>query len=256
MADLLERGETEQLTAAQAFEAELALCQGRLSEAVRWADGCSPQQPEVHYGFYVPALTWSRVRLAQGSPESLDQAADSLARLQSFFESIHSTRFAIEIRALQALVHDARGEAGDAADCLREAVALAQPGRFVRLFVDLGPEMARLLKGLRLDEEGERYVGRVLSAFVDQKRAKAVDPEASAAPAVNHPALVEPLTERELEVLGLLARKLSNRAFGSELFISPGTVKRHTENIYQKLGTHGRREAVAEALRLGVLSAG
>ena len=215
-----------------------------------------PQPPEVHYGFYVPALTWSRVRLAQRSPESLDRAADSLARLQSLFESIHNTRFVIEIRALQALLLDARGEADEAADYLCEAAGLAQPGGFVRLFVDLGPDLARMLKGLDLDEEGERYVGRVLSAFVDQKRIGSVDPNAPRTPAPDHPALVEPLTERELEVLDRLARKLSNREIGSELFISPGTVKRHTENIYQKLGTHGRREAVAEALRLGVLTAG
>ena len=253
--ELLERGHTETLTAAQAFEAELALRQGRLSQAAKWADSSTPHRPETHYGFYVPALTWCRVRLAQRTPKSHDEAADLLSRLLCFFESIHNTRFVIEIRALQALLHDARSESDESEDCLREAVALGQPGGFIRLYVDLGPDLARLLKILELDSEGERYVGRVLSAFVDQKRATSGDSRRSQAPVMDHPALVEPLTEREFEVLNMLARKLSNREIGSELYISPGTVKRHTENIYQKLGSHGRREAVAEALRLGILSA-
>lgn len=255
LGDLLERGVSAQVPVARALVAELALRQGRHSEAVKWARTFESGTSALHYGSYVPHLTAARAWLAEGTTAALDRANELLVRLNDFFSSIHNVRFTIEARALLALMHDARGDAEAARSLLGEAVKQAQPGGYIRLFVDLGPELARLLGSLELDEEGQRYVGRVLAAFVRPTGSPREDarPEARAG---SHPALVEPLSERELEILGLFARKLSNKEIGSQLFISPGTVKRHAENIYQKLGTHGRRQAVAEAQRLGILPGG
>ena len=93
------------------------------------------------------------------------QADSLLTRLEAVLAGIHNIRFLIEMLALQALFHDAQGDEPAAREVLGRAVALAQPGGFIRLFVDLGPGLARLLNRLDLDAEGLRYVGRILAAF-------------------------------------------------------------------------------------------
>ena len=120
----------------------------------------------------------------------------------------------------------------------------AQPSGFIRLFVDLGPGLARLLSGLELDAEGLRYVSEILSAFDADGKAQTVE------------APNRVLTRREVEILGLLANELSNKQISEQLCISAATVKRHTENIYRKLGVHGRRKAVAKAVELNVIRTG
>jgi LuxR family maltose regulon positive regulatory protein len=113
----------------------------------------------------------------------------------------------------------------------------------------MGPTVSRLLDRVRGDEEMLKYVGEIKAAFRDDQ------PEAGATGPTRRSgyATLETLTSRELEVLGFLARHLTNREIGSELFISPETVKRHTKNIYLKLSVGGRREAVAKAVGLGIL---
>jgi LuxR family maltose regulon positive regulatory protein len=199
--------------------------------------------------FYEPRLTLSRALIANGSAESLERAASLLARLETFYEGIHNTRFLIETLALRALLHDARGDEPAAREALARAVSLAQPGGFIRLFVDLGPGLIKVLNSLELEEEGQRYVGRILAAFQADRESQAGGPleqrttQMSAA-----------MTNRELEILGLLADRLSRQEIADRLCISTATVKRHAENIYTKLGVPGRRQAVAKARDLGVLS--
>ena len=159
LGELLERGISAQVPVAQALVAELALRQGRHSEAVQWARTFEPGSPSFHYGIYVPELTLARALLAEGTSQSQDQASALLERQGEFFASIHNVRFAIEVRALQALAQDPRGEPAAAREHLAEAVRLAQPGGYVRLFVDLGPDIARLLNSLDLDEEGAAIRG-------------------------------------------------------------------------------------------------
>jgi LuxR family maltose regulon positive regulatory protein len=158
----------------------------------------------------------------------------------------HNTRFLIETLALQALVYDARRERSAALEALKQAVALAEPGGVIRVFVDLGPKMAALLHVLATGRTPPGFVAKLLEAFPAARL-----PE----PAVRQASLIEPLSDRELEVLGLLAERLSNKEIARELSISPMTVKRHTVNIYQKLLVQGRREAVARAIALGILPA-
>ena len=114
----------------------------------------------------------------------------------------------------------------------------------IRVFVDLGPKMAALLHQLAAQRAAPGFIARLLDAFPAAR-----SPE----PAPRQAGLIEPLSERELEVLALLAQRLSNKEIARELSISPMTVKRHTVNIYQKLLVSGRREAVAKAVALGIL---
>ncbi len=148
----------------------------------------------------------------------------------------------IDIQALRAL---ALSDPDAALDALQQALNLAEPEGYVRLFLDLGEPMQALLKRVAARGIAPRYVSRLLAAF---------DPSRQVASKTPQP-LIEPLTDRELEVLHLLAEDLSNREIGERLFISLPTVKSHTRNIYGKLGVNDREEAVTRGQALGILPA-
>ena len=240
------------LPLAEAFRAELAVMQGDLGAANSWASRIGFHVPlSLMAFFYAPQLTPPKILLAQDTPASREQAAEALARLYDFVTTTHNTRFTIEVLALQALLQDAQGDERAALALLGQAVLLAEPGGFIRLFADLGPRMAGLLARLRQTGVAPDYTGQILQAFAEPTPAA---PNQTTAVAPAGPLeLIEPLTDREREVLALLAQRLSNKEIAQALVISPQTVKRHATNLYQKLQVSGRREAVAKATRLGLL---
>jgi LuxR family maltose regulon positive regulatory protein len=125
----------------------------------------------------------------------------------------------------------------------------AEPEGFVRVFVDEGPPMARLLYEALTRGIAPDYARRLLAAFPVAEPEQA-DPSKTRAPKSG---LIEPLSERELKVLQLIAAGLTNPEIASRLFLSLNTVKAHSRNIYGKLGAHSRTQAVARARALGVL---
>jgi LuxR family maltose regulon positive regulatory protein len=241
---LLAIGNSTLVQRAQAYQADLAVRQGRLSEALAWAHYIDPEPFEANTLFFEPRLTLAKVLIVEGEKTSLESAAVLLQRLEAFYAGIHNSRFLIEVLALQALVCAAQGDEPTASERLTRAVHLARPGGFIRLFVDLGPALASLLNGLDLETGESRYVARILSAFSGDGKTQTVE------------VLDHALTKREVEILGLLAGELGNKQISDQLCISAATVKRHTENIYQKLGVHGRRNAVAKALTLSIVHTG
>ena len=148
--------------------------------------------------------------------------------------------------ALQALVHDAHGDDNAARTALEGAIGLAKSSGFIRVFLDLGPRMAVLLERLRARGVAREYLDDIL-------RAAPMTQQVSRSTTVPAQGL---LTKRETEILECLAQRLSNKEIALELFVAPVTVKRHTSNIYEKLGVKGRREAVAEAIALKLLPPG
>ncbi len=172
-------------------------------------------------------------------------------KLREFVETTHNTRYLIEVLALQALLQERQGQRQSALELLEQAVVLAEPGGFIRLFVDLGPPLDQLLDRLRWQEGAKGsvavdYVTQILNAFEAKAGGQTADATSSSP-------LVDPLTPRELQVLALLGRHLTNKEIAAELVISTGTVKTHTLNIYRKLGVRKRREAVARAQELNIL---
>jgi LuxR family maltose regulon positive regulatory protein len=171
------------------------------------------------------------------------QASRSLADLLHAAEAAGRMKSAIKILALQALVFHSQGDSEEALSALERALSLAEPEGYVRTFIDEGEPMARLLRLALSQGIAPNYVARVLSAF---------DEEAELTPPAME-SLIEPLTERELEVLRLIVAGLSNPDIAEELFIAVSTVKSHVNHIYGKLGVESRTQAVVTAQELGLL---
>ncbi len=192
-------------------------------------------------------LTRARVHLAQGDPSA------ALAVLEPYRRRVEDQTWADEqlrTMILQAVAFDALGERARAVELLDAALAVAEPGGFIRIFVDEGAPMARLLYEALSQGVRPGYVRQLLAAF-------AVDDPEQATPARTRGAgagLAEPVSEREREVLSLIAEGLSNQEIAARLYLSPHTVKAHARNIYAKLGASSRTQAVAKGRALGYLS--
>ena len=252
----------------EATRVRLWLAQGELAQAADWAseNGLRLEQEQAMLGTHVrnlALLTLARVYLAQ-CDTGRDSALPLLQRVLRRAESEGRTGVVIETLALQALAFAYRGDNARAITTLEQALALAEPEGYVRLFVDEGPPMARLLQRAAERSAWSSYAQRLLSAF---PLPPSSEPETtpgeyhepaehtlhSSGVAPPSSPLVEPLTARELEVLRLLAMGASNREIGDHLVISAGTVKAHLHRIYGKLDVHNRTEAAAWARTFGLL---
>jgi LuxR family maltose regulon positive regulatory protein len=178
---------------------------------------------------------------AMGLLERLLQAAEEGGRMGSV----------IEILVLQTLAHEAQGESPSALVSLERALTLAEPEGYVRVFVDEGGPMAQLLSEAAAHRIMPDYTGKLLAVLEAEKRKSEDRSYLSPAPTA-HP-LTEPLSQRELEVLRLIAQGLSNREISERLFLAVITVKGHNRNIFRKLQVRRRTEAVARARELGLL---
>lgn len=248
-----EQGNLAFLPVMHSFQARLALQQGDLASALRWAQAVNldpPLGPLID--FELPLLTHAKILLAESSPTSLAQALNDLAQLRQVAEFTHNTIRLIEILAVQALVEAAQGETEPALATLQRSVLLAKPGRCIRTFVDLGPALAGLLYALAKRGIETEYLGELLAAF--PASLQTLDP-AQQVRRTAQAQLIEPLTERESEVLLHLQHDLPNKVIARKLNISALTVKKHTVSLYQKLSVQSRQQAVARARALGILPA-
>jgi LuxR family maltose regulon positive regulatory protein len=245
----LNTGNSPLLQLATAFKAELALRQGRLAESVQWAKNYEPEPFTTAHRFYVPQLTLARILLARNTPGSREQAVGLLSRLHDFYGSIHNNYCLMNVLALQALLSFRLGDEPAAEKKLARALTLAEPGGFIRMFKDLGTEMAGLLMKQAKKDPASDYSRRLQQAFQKDGRDTDVKPTAvpEADPVVKVSArLKNILTSREQEILELFIQRLSNQEIADSLYIAPSTVKRHTANIYRKLDVNNRREAVSK----------
>ena len=257
----------------EAFRARLALLQGGLETATSWARTAevSWSRGPVPY-LEMPLITRTQILVAQNTPTSLQQANDLVRQGLAVVQHIHHNWRTLELLALQALVLAGLDQAEASLATLERSLNLAAHGGFVRTFVDLGPPMAELLerlqRGRALSEPLRTYVQSLLAAFPPTTQCTLARPFPSTTqapqtmrpsqPALSPPRppvtqLVEPLTDREREILVLLAERLSNKEIAHLLAVSPFTVKNHLSTIYQKLGVSGRRQAVNRAERAGLL---
>jgi LuxR family maltose regulon positive regulatory protein len=246
-----------------AFQAFQAARQGKLDEAFTWVVGANraaQSLPIPH--FFAPGVAMAAILVRLGTPACLAEADQMLKHLERFLAASHNSRLLIEVLTLKALLRAACQQQADALEALSEAVALAQPGRMVRVFLDADGALDLLLDTLSLTEKEAEFVAKIRRERAHARRAHnqsgAVAPasrHASAPAAVlvqpHHPDLIELLTLRELEVLRLLALRLTNKEIAQALGISVGTVKQHTRSVFSKLHAVNRRDAIVQARNMG-----
>ncbi len=230
----------------------LWLSVGDLAAAVRWARASGLRvDGELCYPHDLHHINLARVLVAQGAQQPsgpyLDEALALLARLLEAAETAGWTNETIKVLILQALALEARGDSDEALFALSHALALAEPGGYVRTFIDEGALMAKLLSQIIVTRSNHACYARKLLAALEGGTTVAQQPTISLLP------LVEPLSERELQVLRLLTTNLSSTEIAQELFVAKSTVRTHIKNIYQKLDVHRRTDAVQRAQELGLL---
>ena len=238
-----------------ACKARLHLAEGNVMAAMAWAEeaGLTPED-ELHYNttekFPTAAelayLTYARVLLAYGqhsaSAHHLQAAQRLLTRLESATRAGGRTLRQMEALLLQALVWQAQEEQSQALDCLQQALNTPCQGSYIRLFLDEGTAIASLLSAVASKGICAGKAASLRAQFETQKpKQSLVQP------------LMEPLSDREREILTYLATGMTNQAIADELYVSLAAVKWHARNIYGKLVVKNRTQAVAKARELGIL---
>jgi LuxR family maltose regulon positive regulatory protein len=237
------------------------VAQGRLAEALDWAraQGLSAHD-ELSYLHEFEHITLARVLLAHAksdhSGHSVREAIGLLDRLLAAAQAGERTGRVIEILVLQALAHQVRDDVPAALAPLSRALALAEREGYIRLFVDEGPPLTHLLREAAVRNIMPDYTGTLLATFPRTEGQELGTESLQPARSVLSPqssALVEPLSQRELEVLRLFNTELSGPEIARELVIGLSTVRTYTKSIYGKLNVNSRRAAVKRATELGLI---
>ncbi len=237
-----------------ARQARVWLAQGDVASAARWAREYETSEDYRRYPRHLERITIARVLLAEGRT---DEAFDFIEELLVDVRSAGMKAYEMVLLTLLALASERRGDTGLALEYLRGALALAEPEGFVRVFLDEGPPMAALLRRLIQESRDggdgdasnggpEGYAGRLLERF-----ALEAPPSGNGGPR-GAPG-IEPLSDRETEVLALVADGRTNAQIAGELYLSVGTVKAHVHHIFGKLLVRNRSQAVARARELHML---
>jgi len=241
------------LEGLRSFLARLALESSNLDRATYWLAGVAPTRKSIAgYDSENPLLTRAHVLVARASPDALDEASVAVACAVEAAEARHVVGYIVKGLAVRALIERSRGDNGRAARSIARALEIAEPGRFTRAFVDLGPPLTSLLADLASRGGLPKGGARVLDVCRAESGARVFSlsgrDQATPKP-------VETVTWRELDVLQLMDGHLTNKEIARRLGIGEETVKKHAASIYSKLEAKGRREAVARAYDLGILRA-
>lgn len=239
----------------EAHQARIWAMQGKLSEAAQWAEtrglwesaaadsGDTASGDLLYPSRYLRDIEFSVLaRLLIGQHRTRDGLA-ILERLLPPMELAGQWGSVIEIQVLRALALQAMGDATQAVSALEQALSLARPEGYVRIFADEGEPMADLLRQAAARGVAPEYVGQLLAAIRTEE----------SLPPSDVPGLIEPLSERELEVLRLIVAGLSNQEIAEELVLAVSTIKWHINNLYGKLGVGSRTQAIARARDLKLL---
>lgn len=256
--DLQARGREEMDTASA--RARIMLMQGNQEGAERWTNlyiDLPPTQSLLPW-MEIPQMTRARIFIARNKPGDIEATMGILDTIGEIAETTFNNRMIIEVLALRALALLNRGDSAGAAATLIRSVEMARRGLFTRVYVDMGPQMHKLLQQIAGRGPIAITVGRILAAFQDNENSQAMAVPSAISPAGTRPdnsdsELHEHLTPRELEVLILMSEPISLKVIASRLNISYGTARRYTINLYSKFGVHSRWEAVDAAIRKGII---
>ncbi len=203
------------------------------------------------FNIELPRLTYITVLLAQDTSVKIQEALQKIQAIGHIAEKTRNIPQSIRIRILQAIAYKKSNKLKQARASLQEAVELALPGNWIYPFVEAAAEIRELLDDISDNEKHSEFI-----STIQEKHSVLKAPSVPPGPPINNGLMshqLDPLTNRELDILNLLAERLSNKEIAARLYISEATVKRHTITIYQKLDVHKRREAVARAKAMEIL---
>lgn len=244
----------------RALEALIHLRRGNLSFINSWVETCGlSANDKPNYETELEHLTFSRWLMAT---EKAEKALPLLQLLRSSAEEGSRQRIVIETLVLQAMAHKAAGNENKAVKTLQEALKLGKPENFIRSFTDEGEEVNSLLQTI-LKQQGKtwetespqmlNYVLTLIKSFGETTIQKLTPTAPTQSEELPWWYQNDPLSEREIEVISLVAQGLSNQQIGDKLFIAAGTVKRHINNIYSKLDVHSRVQAIELTRKFGLI---
>ena len=255
-AQLYRRSPLPNIRPIEALRVRWWLQQGRLAVALRWLEEISLSvDDEPDYLREYEHLTLARILIAQYRRDStngvIDPVISLLSRLLSAAEAKNRTGSVIKILVVLALANEAQGELSAALSSLERALTLGEPEGHVRIFAECGPPMARLLQEAMTLGIAPTYTQRLLTALKTWGEKPKVLSPLSLSPTPQP--LIEPLSQRELDVLRLLNTELSGPEIAGELVVALSTVRTHTKRIYSKLNVTNRRAAVKQATELDLI---
>ncbi|MDF2591000.1 MAG: ATP-dependent transcriptional regulator [Clostridia bacterium] len=225
------------------LKARLCIAKGDLKSAEKWVEG-RKQQGDLNFSPMCDSENLVLVRFMWAS----DQLEESFQYLGRFYDAVKNEqrlKTVIEVLILKSMISQEMKCESEALAALMEALTLAEPEGYIQVFIDESQPMKRLLKKAIEYNMASAYAGRLLIAF------PALEPDET--PESSSLSIQEPLSNREMEVLALMANGLTNQDIAKRLFLSLSTVKWHTSNIYGKLDVENRTGAVARARALGIL---
>ena len=240
----------------KALKARIWIKQGELEKALDWArERKLSIEEEPSYLREFEQITFARMLLSQYKNDHvknfLNDAIGLLERLLKAAEAGGRNGSVIEILTLQALAYQMREDISPALSTFEHALKLAEPEGYVRVFVDEGKDLETILRKASVQKIMPEYTARLLSAFEAERKGLDVETPPSAAPVSG--SLIEPLSQRELDILRLFKTELSGPEIAQELVIALSTVRTHTKSIYNKLNVNSRRAAVKRATELGLI---
>jgi LuxR family transcriptional regulator, maltose regulon positive regulatory protein len=239
---------------AYVFCGQLALLQNEVEEAQQLLDLAGDQAVMGPMFFFDEPPVRARLLLTRGDKASVAQGQSILRHFLQQVEAVHNMRKTISVLGLQAWAYELQGRRPEATAVLEQALERARPNGFIHTFANV-PGLAPVLEHVRKRRKATRVVDEQRDAYLQRILVAMISPPGNALTLeerMRHDGL-EPLTERELQILHLLARDRTNKEIARELVVTPGTVKVHTNNLYRKLSVDHRRAAVTLAKALGLL---
>jgi LuxR family maltose regulon positive regulatory protein len=243
-------------------EARLAILQGRPGAARRrLAETEPPPEGALLWWLDIPSITRCQTLMATGSPGGILKAEARLRECAEMSEAQHNSYQLIRVLTLLALACERQRKTDEALGILERAVTMARKGDVVFPFVELGTPMVDLLGQLTGEREFTAQIARLVAAFGAPTDGSVIRETEAGDAATERPESrrgvagrnLKDLTSRELDILDLLSQRLQNKEIAARLNISYQTVGSHLKQIYYKLGVHGRRKAVEEAVKSGIL---
>lgn len=230
-------------------EVELALRQNKIEKALKISKGVNFELYPPIFFFFFPQLTYIKLLMRLNDKVKLDEAEDRLEKLIQFGRTTCRQNLLIQALPLQSLLYMRRGDEKKMYKIIEESISIAEPGGFIRAFLDLGQPMEKLLISVYKTNPDNTYLKRILNEFKKEKYNTGVEVTIDKTMGIK-----ENLSTREIELLELVAKGFRNREIGDKLNLSTISIKKYLSNIYMKLGVGNRVLAVSKARELRLIS--